>query len=141
MILPDLNILLYAYNPHAPKHSSAAQWWESALNDSELIGLPHEILFGFVRIATNARLGAAAVSLDAAWETVNSWKDRPHSKLLIPGPDHFEEVMDLMRKSNSSGKILSDAVLANYAIANRATLYSNDSDFSRFEGLKWVNPI
>lgn len=141
MILPDLNLLLYAYNPHASRHTEALQWWGDVLNGAELIGLPHEILFGFVRIATNSRLGPAAVPLEAAWETVNSWTDQPHAKLLVPGPDHFAEVMVLMQKSNSSGKILSDAVLANYAIANRATLYSTDSDFSRFPDLEWVNPI
>ena len=66
MILPDLNLLLYAYNPHVPQHEAARVWWESAINGRELIGLPHEVSLGFVRIATNPRLGASAVTLAAA---------------------------------------------------------------------------
>lgn len=34
-----------------------------------------------------------------------------------------------------------DAVIAGYAIENRATLCSNGADFSRFKGLKWFNPL
>ena len=26
MILPDLNLLLYAYNPHMPQHDTARRW-------------------------------------------------------------------------------------------------------------------
>ena len=63
MILPDLNLLLYAYNPHEPQHAKAAVWWTTLLNGDELIGLPNEICPGFFRIATNARLRAAAVPL------------------------------------------------------------------------------
>jgi hypothetical protein len=46
MILPDLNLLLYAYNPHMPQHGAARHWWEKAMNGDELIGLPSEVVFG-----------------------------------------------------------------------------------------------
>jgi uncharacterized protein len=36
---------------------------------------------------------------------------------------------------------VTDAHLAALAIEHNATLYSNDSDFGRFSGLKWVNPL
>ncbi len=141
MILPDLNVLLYAYNPHAPQHAKALDWWQKAVDGSELIGLPHEIPFGFVRIATNPRLGAATVSLSDARNVVESWLNLAHARILLPGPDHWTQVMDLMAQTHSAGKVLSDAILATYAISNNATLYSNDSDFARFHGLQWENPI
>jgi len=141
MILPDLNLLLYAYNPHAAEHAKAFQWWKATVNGSELIGLPHEVLFGFVRIATNPNLGAAAVSLADAKSTVDSWLALAQSRILIPGPNHYATVMSLMEDSHSAGRVLSDAVLAAYAMENRATLYSNDSDFARLDGLSWVNPL
>ena len=61
MILPDLNVLLYAYNPHVAQYDRALAWWEAVLNSDELVVFPHEVLFGFVRIASNPRLGKAAV--------------------------------------------------------------------------------
>lgn len=141
MILPDLNLLLYAYNPQAPHHERARKWWEDAVNGPELIGLPHEILFGFVRISTNPRLKAAAVPLSSARGVVSSWIEQPNTRILTPDADHFDRVMALMEASNSVGRVLSDAVLAAHAMANRATLHSNDSDFARFEGLDWNNPL
>lgn len=66
VILSDLNLLLYAYNSHVAQHPKVREWWELALNSEELIAFPHEVLFGFVRIATNPRLGDAAISLDQA---------------------------------------------------------------------------
>lgn len=141
MILPDLNLLLYAYNPHVAQHERARAWWEDAVNSDELIGLPHEISFGFVRIATNRRLGPAAVSLAEARAVVEGWLDLPQARVLFPSARHFTRVMELMRQAMASGAILSDAILASYAIEHRARLCTNDPDFSRFPGLDWENPL
>lgn len=141
MILPDLNLLLYAYNPHVPQHAAARQWWEKSLNGDELIGLPFDVLFGFVRIATHPKLGSAAVPLADARRVVEGWLDLSQVRTLVPGPGHFTRVMDLMRAAMATGPILSDAILAAYAMENRARLYTNDGDFSRFPGLTWENPL
>lgn len=141
MIIPDINLLLYAYNSHAPQHDCALAWWTSVVNGPELVGLPYEVTFGFVRIATNQRLGNAAVELGTARATVESWLDLPQARVLLPTPNHWQVVMELMAGAQASGALLSDAVLAAYAIENRATLYSNDADFSRFAKLQWQNPL
>jgi len=141
MILPDINILLYAYNPHVPQHHAAARWWEGAMNGDELIGLPNEVTFGFVRIATNPRLGAAAVTVDRARQVVDTWLALPVVCILTPPADRFAKVMTLVTQAMGSGPLISDAVLASYAIENRAVLHTNDADFSRFPALKWRNPL
>ena len=141
MILPDLNLLLYAYNPHTPQHGAARGWWEQAMYGDELIGIPLEIAFGFVRIATNPRLGAARVPLIDARQVVEGWMDLPQVRTLVPGALHFNRVMELMTATMAAGPVLSDAILAAYAIEHRATLFTNDSDFARFPGLMWQNPL
>lgn len=141
MILPDLNLLLYAHNPHGPQHAKAAAWWRSVLAGEELIGLPNEVLLGFVRIATNPRLGAATVSLAEARSVVAEWLSLPQARVLTPAAHHFEQVMELLSATQGRGTLVSDAVLAAYAIQYRATLCSNDGDFSRFAGLRWKNPL
>lgn len=141
MILPDINLLLYAYNPHSPHHDRAFDWWREALAGEELIGIPHEVSLGFVRIATNPRLGAAAVNLAKARKTVLGWTGLSHVRLLEPKSNHLERVLELTQKAAGSGALVSDAILAAHAIANRATLFSNDDDFSKFPGLMWQNPL
>lgn len=141
MIVPDINLLLYAYNPHVHQHSAASRWWEGAMNGDELIGLPNEVSLGFVRIASNPRLGAAAVPVNRAREVVETWLTLPNVRVLIPPADHFTKVMALVSQAMGSGPLISDAVLASYAIENRAVLHTNDADFSRFPTLNWRNPL
>lgn len=116
MILPDLNLLLYAYNPCIPQHAKSHQWWTEVINGPELIGLPHEILFGFIRIATNQRLGTACVPLAAAKATVDGWLNLPNSRIILPDTDHYYRVTRILQESMATGAIVSDAILASYAI-------------------------
>lgn len=141
MILPDLNLLLYAYNAHIPQHEPARMWWEKTVNAEELVALPHEVLFGFVRIATNPRLGSAAIDLEQARAVVESWTQLPQTRILTPTAGHFSRVMSLMEQAGSRGSVLSDAILASYAIEHRACLCTNDTDFARFPELYWRNPL
>lgn len=55
MIIPDINLLLYAYDSASPYHAKAVGWWQSCLSGTEPVGLLHVVVFGFVRIATSAR--------------------------------------------------------------------------------------
>ena len=128
MILPDLNLLLYAYNPYSREHESARRWWESALAGGEIIGLPDEISLGFVRIATHPRLGPATVSVEAAKRVMLTWLKQPGVRVLLPKEDHASKVLDLMQRAGASGALTSDASLAVHAMENRATLCTNDSD-------------
>lgn len=44
MILPDLNLLVYAYNADALEHPRAKTWWETCLSDSRPVGLPWAVI-------------------------------------------------------------------------------------------------
>jgi uncharacterized protein len=48
---------------------------------------------------------------------------------------------DLLARLGVAGNLTSDAHLAALAIEHGATLYSADNDFSRFAGLRWVDPV
>ncbi|MEO0510321.1 MAG: TA system VapC family ribonuclease toxin [Verrucomicrobiota bacterium] len=141
MILPDINLLLYAYNKQAPQYERASMWWEEVLNGRELVGMPHEVSLGFLRIATNPRMGQLAIPFEAARQVVTTWLAAPNVRVLLPRTDHAVKVLELMQRAAGSGQLASDASLAVYAIENRATLCSNDSDFVRFAGLDWKNPL
>jgi predicted nucleic acid-binding protein len=107
----------------------------------EIIGLPHEIALGFVRIATHPRLGSAVVPVETAKRVVLGWFEQPGVRFLLPKEDHASKVLDLMQRAGVSGALTSDASLAVHAIEYRATLCTNDSDFARFSDLNWKNPL
>jgi predicted nucleic acid-binding protein len=49
--------------------------------------------------------------------------------------------VSLLLATGASGNLTTDAQIAAIAIENRATVFSNDSDFRRFPGLELVNPL
>jgi uncharacterized protein len=46
-----------------------------------------------------------------------------------------------LRELGVARNLTTDVQLAAHAIENQARLCSNDSDFARFQGLRWENPL
>ena len=52
MIVPEVNLLVYAHNPDALLHDVARRWWEGLLDGVENVGVPWAVATGFVRVIT-----------------------------------------------------------------------------------------
>lgn len=141
MIIPDINLLVYAYNSDAPDHSRARTWWEDCLSESESVGLPWAVLLGYLRIMTSRSVLVAPLEPGEAAAHLRAWLERPQTLILQPGSRHLDLVEGLMRDSSACGPLTTDVHLAALAIEHQAELHSNDSDFARFSGLRWVNPL
>ena len=141
MIVPDINVLLYANFAHFPEHAAASVWWLEALHGREDVGLCPPVVFGLLRISTNPRILRSPLSVERALALVEGWMARPPVMLLQPGPRHQELAFGLLRQLGTGGDLVSDAQLAAFALENHAELHSADSDFGRFPGLRWVNPL
>lgn len=72
---------------------------------------------------------------------VRAWLTQPEVRIIEPGPRHLAIVEDLLRATGVAGNLTTDTHLAALAIEYQADLCSNDSDFARFPGLRWVNPL
>ena len=141
MIVVDVNLLLYAVVSGFPQHDSARRWWEKVLNSTVPVGLCSPVVFGFLRIATNPRILDSPLPVEAAARYVREWLDRPNVRFLAPGPKHLDIAFDLLREAGTAGNLTTDAQLAAMAIEYDAEMLSNDSDFGRFPGLRWTNPL
>jgi len=141
VIIPDINLLVYAYNSDAPHHEEAREWWESCLSERQTVGIPWVVALGFVRIMTSRVVLTDPMDPVEALAHVRSWLERPQAHLLVPGPRHLEILIEIMRAARASGRLTTDAHLAAMAIETQAELHSNDADFSRFPGLRRVNPL
>jgi hypothetical protein len=60
--------------------------------------------------------------------------------VISPTVRHATVLRELLKPLGTAGNLTSDAHLAALAIEHGATLYSFDSDFARFTGLRWENP-
>jgi toxin-antitoxin system PIN domain toxin len=141
VFIVDVNLLLYANISSFPQHEAARVWFEGKLSGDEQLLLPAVSIFGFVRIATNPRIFERAMPIGDALESVESWLSQPHVHFLAPGPRFTEIAFRLLRQLGAAQNLTTDVQLAAHALENQAALCSNDSDFARFEGLRWVNPL
>lgn len=142
MIVPDANLLLYAYDQGSPFHERARNWWVECLSGREPIGLTHPTLFAFVRIATNARAFANPMTLDEAAEHVQSWLSRRVSQILQPPSDHATEVIELLKSGGgTAGNLVTDAQIAALAQTYRAVVHTADRDFLRFSSIRCHFPL
>ncbi len=141
MIVPDVNLLVYAYTGSAPFHEEARQWWESVLSGREPVGLTYVTAHGYVRLMTHPRIMTHPLRPDAALEDVDAWLSVPSVSFIGPGPRHMELLRHLLERAGTGANLVTDAVIAAIAIEYQATVYSTDTDFARFEGVRWANPL
>jgi toxin-antitoxin system PIN domain toxin len=141
MIIPDLNLLIYAYNADANEHAAAQQWWADLLTGPEEIGLAWIVILGFVRITTRRGLAARPLPVSTVIDLVRAWLAAPTVRILMPGNDHAPILFDLLEHVGTAGNLTTDAHLAALAIEYRARIASSDYDFARFPKVRWFNPI
>ena len=141
MIIPDLNLLVYAYNDGAPFHDPARLWWERLVNGAERIGIPWVVSTGFVRLMTHPRVLERPLTPDKAVDYVTEWFRFPHVAPVNPGGDHIALFGRSLDAAGVGANLVTDAHIAALAMEYQAEAHSNDTDFSRFPGLRWRNPL
>jgi toxin-antitoxin system PIN domain toxin len=141
MILLDANLLIYAVNQDAPLNRKAKSWLESALSGPDTVGFSWNVLIAFFRLITRPGLFRHPLPLETAFDLVTSWLDQPSATVVHPGPRHLRILRELLLPMGTGGNLTSDAHLAALAIEHGAVLHSSDTDFARFQGLKWRNPL
>lgn len=98
-------------------------------------------LFGFLRIRTNRRVFTDPLSIDEAILRVSLWLEQPPVTVLTAGSRHLEVAFRLLRQLGTGGDLTTDVQIASHAVEHNGEVYSNDRDFGRFEGVRWINPL
>lgn len=141
MIIPDANLILYAYDSDSPFHKDAARWWSGLLSNNEPVGLCSVVIFAFMRLSTHGRVYATPLTTTEAKKHITNWLERPNVRLLVQGPDHFESVCSLLDQAGTAGNLVTDAQISALAIEYGATVHTADTDFARFNEVVWENPL
>ena len=141
MILPDVNVLLYAHREESPSHVEYRRWLEGAIGGDQAYAMSELVLSAFVRIATHPRIFDPPSSLEDALAFAHDVLDRINCVVVTPGRRHFAIFERLCREVGARGNLIPDAYLAALAIENGCEWISTDRDFSRFDGLRWAHPL
>ncbi|MGA3144275.1 MAG: type II toxin-antitoxin system VapC family toxin [Verrucomicrobiota bacterium] len=136
-----MNLLIYAEDSLSEYHTAARTWWDAQLSGVEPVCLCWPVVKAFIRIGTNPRASRQPLTIKEAIERVQSWLDQPWVKIIQPTENHWTIFQQMLRAGNATANLVSDAYLAALAVEHNCILNSTDSDFARFRGLKWKNPI
>ena len=141
MKLPDVNLLLYAVDESSARHQPARAWVEERLSGTETFAFAWVVLQAFIRLTTNARVFESPLTASQALDLVDGWLAQPCATVVHPTRRHALVLRELLEPLGTAGNLTTDAHLAALAVEHGAELCSSDADFSRFAGLRWVNPL
>lgn len=140
MVIPDVNILVYAYDRGSRFHLEAKAWLEEALTNDEVCFSWHTIT-GFLRVLTLPKIHSSPVSLEAAIRIVTEWFSLENTHLVSFEKKNWRNFANLLLESQASGNLVMDAHLAAIAASYGATVASTDRDFTRFPGISLIDPV
>lgn len=141
MILPDANLLLYAYDQSSPFHPKAAAWCENIMSRPSPVILLPVVVFGFVRISTHPRIFMNPLSVAEASAHVRAWLGRKQVRLHDMLPEDVETALSLLESAGTAGNLTADAQIAAVALRLDAEIHTADLDFGRFAGVRFSNPL
>src|SRR6058998_2427755 len=105
MRIPDLNLLVYAFNSDAPHHEQAASWWEESLNNEERVGIPWLVLVGFIRLLSGRIIVKTPFPVKNLFEIAEDWLALPHVTLLEPTLRTYSVMRKLMESQSLPGSL------------------------------------
>ncbi|MDD7813199.1 PIN domain-containing protein [Mycobacterium sp. CSUR Q5927] len=140
-MIVDANLLLYAVDEDSRHNAAAAAWLEETLCGPNRVGLPWQTIGAFLRIISHPRVTQNPLSASDAWGYVADWLAVP-VVWIPPATESTAQVYArICAQVDVTGNLVPDAQLAALAMEHGVELASADSDFQRFPGLRWINPL
>jgi uncharacterized protein len=132
MLMPDVNILVYAHRLEEPSHRAYLKWLETLVNGQEPFALTPQVAIGFLRVVTNRKIFPNPTPLASAVGVIDDLARQPRCRWILPQVSHWDDVATLCRVTGASGKLVADAQHAALALAEGCTFVTRDRDFKKF---------
>jgi hypothetical protein len=140
MILPDVNVLIYAFRTEVPEHTICRTWLDAIILGDERFGLSPLTLAAVAGVTTNRRAYVNPSSLNDAFGFCEDLLGQPHCQIVEPRERHWEIFKRLCVETDTRGPRVTDAWYAALAIEWGCEWVTLDRDYARFPGLRWHTP-
>lgn len=140
MILPDVNVLIYAFRPDVAQHALCRNWLQDIVDDRAHFGISPLALAAVVRVTTNRRVYSNPSSFEDVFKFSSYLLNQPHCQIVEPGERHWEIFRRLCIETETRGPRVTDAWYAALAIEWGCEWITLDRDYARFPGLRWRTP-
>ena len=141
MLLPDVNVLVYAHREDSPDHERYRTWMEAMADGPARFALSDLVLSGFVRVVTHPRVFDRPSTVAEALAFADELRARPQRVTVAPGARHWSIFVDLCERGGAKGNLVLDAYHAALAIESGSEWITTDRGFARFPGLRWRHPL
>ena len=141
MILPDINVLLYAFRRDSERHADYRDWLEEGVNGHTAYGIASQTLASLLRISTHRAVYVRPSSLAEAVAFCSAVLQPTHCVIVQPGTRHWEIFTGLCARARVTGNLVQDAWFAALAIESGCEWISTDRDYARFPELRWREPF
>jgi uncharacterized protein len=140
-MLVDANLLLFAVDSSSPHYEPASAWLTAVLNGDRRVGLPWQTIGAFLRISTHPRVMDDPLTATEASDHIRSWLAAGPT-WIPPASERTAAILGrLVVETPATGNLVTDAQLAAIAIEHGLVVQSADTDFGRFAGVRWHNPL
>src|SRR5215468_1839246 len=116
MILPDVNVLIYAFRRDMPQHAVCRPWLDRVIQSDARFGVSPMVLAALVRITTNPRAYKTPSTIEEAFGFCEDLLGQPHCQVVAPGERHWDLFSRLCTETDTRGSRVTDAWLAALAI-------------------------
>jgi uncharacterized protein len=140
MVLPDVNVLIYAFRGDFPQHAVCRRWLAGIVAGDVRFGISPAVLAALIRITTNPRAFRMPNSVEEAFGFCQDLLSQPQCQIVDPGERHWDIFQRLCIETDIRGPRVTDAWFAALAIEWGCEWITFDRDCARFPGLKWQTP-
>jgi len=140
MILPDVNVLIYAFRQDVLQHTICRPWLADILSGDARFAISPMALSAVVRITTDARIYKMPSAIEEAFQFCEFLLGQPHCQIVEPSERHWDIFKRLCIETDTRGPRVTDAWFAALAIESGCEWITFDRDYARFPGLKWQVP-
>ena len=141
MILPDVNVLIYAFRSDSVDHLRYKRWLEDVINGPAAFGMSPHILASVVRICTHPRIFAQPSGMAETLEYCRALLRPANATVIVAGDRHWPLFERLCIDAKVIGNLVPDAWNAALAMESGCEWITTDRDYARFAGLKWSPPF
>jgi len=138
----DTNVLVFAVITNSTQHSRALEILRELSEGPVAWAIPWPCIYEFLRVVTHPRVFHPPMPREDALSDLRAIISSASVVLLSETAQHAEVMDAVVRDSGATGNMIHDAHIAALCLEHGVSeLITGDRDFSRFRGLKTLNPF
>ncbi|MBV9012957.1 MAG: PIN domain-containing protein [Pseudonocardiales bacterium] len=141
MILPDVNVLVYAFRREVEHHERYATWLARVVAGADELALHDTVLTAVARLVTNPKIFADPAPMSVALEFLARIREARRARWLPSGDATWTELEQLVHQDRAlRANLVPDALLAALARTHGCRIATADRGFARFPGVHSFDP-